>query len=460
MLSKKGPTLQESLKACWKEGVFANTMLAIFDNYITPLALFLGAQNLHIAFLVAFPQLLGSLSQLIAVDIARKSTSRRNLLINFSIVQASLLVLIAALVYLHSPSKIYVLIFFTVLFRILANYMGLFWGSLVSEYLPPEKRGLYFGWRSQIVGIASLVGVACAGLILHFYQNGTTGKAFFTIFVLASACRFLSCFYFMRMKDSPATFQPEHQFTLTMFLQRSKQSNFVKFTLYVAALVFATYVSAPYFAVYVLRDLKLDYGIYTMIQVAAVIGGLIAFPIWGKHADVVGNAKMLKLSGLLIPLVPLAVLVSPNYYYLTCVEFLGGVLWGGFNLCATNFIYDSVTPQKRIRCLSYFAVINGIAIFLGSSLGGFLIPYLPAVKGHAILSLFLLSAVLRFAAHVLLSYRFNEVRHILRKYSGIRLFFSVAKIRPIVGLSRGWNAMIMLKDFFEKEDGKVETKQN
>ena len=83
MLSKKGPTLQESLKACWKEGVFANTMLAIFDNYITPLALFLGAQNLHIAFLVAFPQLLGSLSKLIAVDIARKSTSRRNLLINF-----------------------------------------------------------------------------------------------------------------------------------------------------------------------------------------------------------------------------------------------------------------------------------------------------------------------------------------------------------------------------------------
>ena len=76
------------------------------------------------------------------------------------------------------------------------------------------------------------------------------------------------------------------------------------------------------------------------------------------------------------------------------------------------------------------------------------------------LSLFLLSAVLRVAAHVLLSYRFNEVRHILRKYSGIRLFFSVAKIRPIVGLSRGWNAMIMLKDFFEKEDGKIETKQN
>ena len=456
MTSKKSPSLQESLRACWKEGVFANTMLAIFDNYITPLALFLGAENLHIAFLVAFPQLLGSLSQLIAVDVARKSPSRRNVLINFSLIQASLLILVAALVYLHSPSKIYILIFFTILFRVLANSLGLFWGSLVSEYLPPEKRGIYFGWRSQIVGIAGLVGVACAGLILHFYQNGTIGKAFFTIFVLASACRFLSCYYFMRMKDVPATFYPEHQFTFKMFLQRTQQSNFVKFTLYVAALVFATYVSAPYFAVYVLRELKFDYGFYMMIQVGAVIGGLIAFPIWGKHADIVGNARMLKLSGLLIPLVPLAVLVSPNLYYLTCVEFLGGVLWGGFNLCVTNFIYDSVTPQKRMRCLSYFAVINGIAIFLGSSLGGFLISHLPPIKGHTILTLFLISGILRFFAHVTLARQFKEVRSVIRHYSSFRLFLSVANVRPIVGLQRGWNAMIMLKDFFEKEDGKNE----
>ncbi|MBI2608327.1 MAG: MFS transporter [Deltaproteobacteria bacterium] len=456
-MHKKNITIKESLKACWVEGAFANVMLGIFDYYLIPFALFLGAKNLQIGFLVAFSHLLGSLSQIFSVNIAKKIQSRQKLLINFSILQGSLLIFIASLIFISSPLSIYFLMVLTILFRILANILGAFWGSLVSEYLPPEKRGIYFGWRSQIVGLAGLGGVAFGGMTLHFFENGFTGKAFFILFALGCLCRFFSAYYFTKMKDLPTTYNPEHQFTFKMFIKSFRKSNFAKFTFFVGSLTLATYISAPYYAVYLLQDLKFSYGSYMIIQVAAVIGGLVAFPIWGKHADLVGNAKMLKLSSVLIPLVPIAVLVSPHFYYLFCVELIGGILWGGFNLCAINFIYDAVTPPKRMRCLSYFTLINGIAIFIGSTSGGFIIPHLPTIKGFHLLTLFLISGILRFASYIFLFHHFKEVRAVQHQVSSLRLFFSVVKARPLIGLARGWNAMIILKDFFEKEEGGPQT---
>ena len=104
-------------------------------------------------------------------------------------------------------------------------------------------------------------------------------------------------------------------------------------------------------------------------------------------------------------------------------------------LCATNFIYDAVMPQKRVRCISYFQVMNGTAIFLGASLGGFLATRLPPLQGYALLSLFLLSGICRLFFYFVLFNRFREVRP-SREVSIQDLFFSVVGIRPLLGISR------------------------
>jgi hypothetical protein len=241
------------------------------------------------------------------------------------------------------------------------------------------------------------------------------------------------------MVDLPFKPTTESEFTFLMFLGRFKESNFVKFVLYVSSITFATHLAAPYFSVYLLRDLRFSYLGYMSVHLAAVASGLVAFPIWGKHADVVGNAKILKITSLLIPLIPLLWLVSKRFVYLTGVEFFAGFVWGGFNLCTTNFIYDAVSPEKRVRCLGYFNLINGMAIFGGASLGGFLADRLPLLWGFSFLSLFLLSGLLRFLAHFFLSRHFREVRESARKVSSVRLFFSVVGIRPLAGLNREWN---------------------
>ena len=118
------------------------------------------------------------------------------------------------------------------------------------------------------------------------------------------------------------------------------------------------------------------------------------------------------------------------------VEMFSGFVWGGFNLCAANYIYDAVSPAKRVRCLGYFSLINGTALCAGASLGGFLAERLPPLWGFPLLTLFLLSSLIRFAAHFLLSRHFREVRASAKPVSSTQLFFSVTGIRPIEGLER------------------------
>src|SRR5207248_1677231 len=102
-------------------------------------------------------------------------------------------------------------------------------------------------------------------------------------------------------------------------------------------------------------------------------------------------------------------------------------------LCVTNFVFDAVSAPKRVRCLGYFNLINGIAIFAGASLGGVLASHLPPIAGWPLGGIFLLSSAGRFLADLALARHFKEVREQVRPVSSTELFFSIAGIRPFVG---------------------------
>ena len=448
--SEDNAKIQKSLRLSWKEGIPATVMLGIMDYYVIPYGLFLGATVPQIGFLIAIPNLLASIAQLFAVSIIRFSGSRLKFLTWGTFVQAALLIPISLLAFIAIEKKILVLIVLISIFKIIGNLIGTAWGSLMSDYLPENKRGHYMGWRSQVVGIAGVIGVALAGLMLFLLNQSHRALAFCLLFLCASFLRLISSILMSKMIDLPLHYQPGSDFTFMMFLRRFKESNFVKYVLYVSSITFAVHLASPYFSVYMLKNLKFNYLFYMSVHLSAVVMGLIAFPIWGKHADVVGNAKILKIASFLIPLIPILWLFSKNPFYLMSVEMFSGFVWGGFNLCTANYIYDAVSPAKRVRCLGYFNLINGIALCLGASLGGYLAEHVTPLFGYRLMTLFLISGLLRFAAHFFLSQKFKEVRASAKHISSANLFFSVMGIRPISGLNREWNVFPTSEQISEK----------
>jgi MFS family permease len=431
--------IRKSLNASWIEGIPAAVMLGIMDNFVIPYGLFLGASPKQIGIMVAVPHLIGSIVQLFAVPAVRAAGNRKRFLVSGAFLHASILLPIAGLVFVNGSLRITFLIILIAMYRVIGNLIGTAWGSLISDYLPSHKRGDYFGWRAQITGMAGLAGIAFSGLFLYEMKKINPTIGFFLLFFAASLCRYFSTYLMTGLMDIHHHTSEKTDFTFYMFMRRFKESNFVKFVLYIAGISFATHVASPYFSVYMLRDLKFNYLTYAAVIFSAVIMGLVAFPIWGRHADVVGNAKILKITSFLIPTVPLLWLLSKNPFFLIMVECYSGFIWCGFNLCATNFIYDAVSPEKRVRCLGYFNLINGIAISMGAFLGGFLADKLPPMGGYRLLTLFFLSGFLRWLAHFLLSPNFREVRDSTHKTSSVKLFFSVVGLRPLAGVDQEWS---------------------
>jgi hypothetical protein len=130
----------------------------------------------------------------------------------------------------------------------------------------------------------------------------------------------------------------------------------------------------------------------------------------------------LKTTGAFVFLVPLLWLLTPFFakisltavvVYLLVEEFFSNFIWAGFNLCATNFIYDAVTKQRLALCIAYFNILNGFGVFIGATAGGLLASVDLSFLGiNPLLFVFLISGIIRFLVYVFMMPKIKEVREV------------------------------------------------
>lgn len=182
---------------------------------------------------------------------------------------------------------------------------------------------------------------------------------------------------------------------------------------------------------YLLKELKVDYLSFVVITTTVTLVTLLTLPKWGKHIDKVGNISVIKFCGFIVSFIPILWIFSTYRFYFILVNALAGFAWAGFNLAVSNFIFDAVSEAKRVRCLSYFNLLNGLVVYLGAISGGFVAPHLPKIKGSYLLSIFLVSEILRFLIWRIFVRKIKEVRSCLPVNSK-DLFFSNIGIRSII----------------------------
>jgi MFS family permease len=426
--------VKKSLWASLWDGVFASAMTGLTTDYITPYALFLKATSSQIGFLSAAPNLVSSLFQLSSADLVEKLKSRKKIIILFVFLHLLMFVPTILIPYFFKTQPVFYLIIFVTLFTSLNAFALPAWSSLMAEYIPYKMRGKYFGWRSKVTGTVTIIFSFVAGSTLYYFRNNLL-KGFQIVFVLAMLLRFISWYFLTKMHEPPLKISRESYFSLLDFIKRLKESNFARFVVFVASLVFCVNIAAPFFAVFMLRDLKFSYLTYTVLVSSVTLTSIFTIDRWGKIADRVGNLKVLRFSSLFIASLPFWWIINQNPVYLLLIQVLSGFAWAGFNLCATNFIYDAVTPAKRTRCIAYFNVFSGMAICLGALSGGYLVNILPALFGYKILSLFLIASALRFLVVFFFAGKIQEVRP-AEQIKSRDLFYSVIGLKPILGATQ------------------------
>lgn len=430
--------IRQSLRYSFLDGIFASVMQGTAENYLSPYALALKASAQQVGLLVSLPGLTTAISQLKAADLADRIG--RNRMIKISVFLQVLTWLPIIFLPYFFLGEVYFktnpagwLIFFVTLYAFFGNLAAPAWGSIMAQYVPMSRRGSYFAWRNRIFSLVALSSVFLAGFILHLYGRGNL-FGFTIIFFLAMFSRYISWIYLTKYYEPKISFHPKNYFTLLDFIKRIKESNFVRFVLFISLISLAVNLASPFFAYYMLRERQFGYLTYTIIVLVPTMVTLLSLSRWGKHADIVGNLKVIKSTAMLVPIIPILWLFSANKLYLVGIQIFAGFLWAGYNLCITNFIYDSVSPEKRTRCLAYFNFLNGLGLFLGATLGGYLLEHLPRIFGYQTLTIFLISGILRGIIVAIFIPKIEEVREV-REISNRNLFFSVIGIKPAIGIS-------------------------
>ena len=366
--------IKKSLKYSIKDGAWWSAMIGFGESYLGAFAVFLQATVFEISFLSSIPQLFSSLLQLSAVRLTNLFRSRRKIVLFSVFFQALVWPLIILFSYL--TKSVWVLIFLTTLYFIFGQLAGPAWSSWMGDLVKEDERGRYFGRRNRTMGLITFLSVMIAGALLEYFSKIDTMLGFSILFSVSFVSRMIS-YYYLSLKFEPnVELRVPKEYGFLEFVKTIHKTNFGIFTLFSMLMQFAVYIAAPIFVVYWLEYFEFSYFQYMVVVAAAQIATFITISHWGINADYYGNKVVLYVSSYIVSIHPLfwylIWFVDKSLFYPLSIilQVISGFAWAGFNLSSSNYIYDSVEAEDRIRLTSYHTALKGIAIFLGATFGG------------------------------------------------------------------------------------------
>jgi len=418
---------ENSLKYSILDGSFYSIMESFTANFIRPFALVLKASNTFIALISTLPGLISVIFQFLTINYLNQLPRKRTIVIG-AFLHGLIWIPIAFVPYFFPNKSNLALLLLLILSSTFAAVINPLWSSLMGDLVPEETRGRYFSKRNAICGSVAFVFTFLAGLFLNYFSLYLGLLATFGImFILAFMFRMASVYYLSIMyepiierknKVKPVSF---HNFFLGL-----KQTHYGKFTLYLCFMSFSVNIAGPFFIVYMLKNLQFSYLQFTIITLVSVVSTFVSMYFLGKLTDKIGNKRVLVVSGLLISLIPLPWIFFTNFYVLLLVEVFSGIVWAGFNLSASNFVYDAAKPEEITSYVVYLNLLRGMAIFLGSLLGGLITGLDGFIFSSGIILAFLISGILRLIVGLFFFRQIPEMRlvevSINRKHSRERLF--------------------------------------
>ncbi len=399
--------LLKSLDYSQKEAVASSAMTSACDNFMNAFALHLGATSIQMGFLTAFPQLLGSLMQLVSVWLGTFFT-RRMLVLCTALLQTLLMSGFAVLAVKHRDDLAGDLIMLVIAYQCSSNLIQPQWRAWLGAMARQNQRGVFFAARTRLTMATSLAVFVIGGVVLTMGDIiGLAWIGFFLMFLAATVGRAFSCFYLFNMNDPvPQTVVPvSTQFYETFGIVREafKDPVFRNYSYFVAGMQGAAAISAPFFAVYMLKVLNFSYFQYSMNLAAAIAAQFLMLRYWGRLSDKHGNRYIMLVCSAVLPALPVLWLFSANFYYLLVVQLLSGLAWSGFNLTTANYLYDIRPHHSNFATYaSLQAIVTAAMVFAGGLAGGYLaalsgllVKLTPFSLGAGLFIVFLASGIVR-----------------------------------------------------------------
>ncbi len=446
---------EKSLTAGLSAMFWSATMVGFGEASFALFAAHILAPDSYFGLLAGIPNLLGPFMQVIGANVVERQR-RRKFLVLIGVMTQCIMFLPLALLALKGGNSLAQKLFLPIVIVYFAagNFGGPSWNSWISELCPSTRRSIYFARNARNCGLMSLAGkvvLFCAVCMAGYHtsaveKNDRLTLVFFGMFLIASGARLISFRSVKRMYEPKYEPPPEASFTFWQFIRRARESNFVKFVIFVAVFYFGAFVSAPFYLPHAVKALNHEPWEWVIIDSGSALCSVLTFLYWGRFSARFGNRATLALTSTLLSLVPILWLFFDHLLWFVACQCLAGALWSGFTLSCTNYIMEAVSSTKRARCFAYFSIFLGMGSFLGAMAGAALlsVPTTLSVASHTFTVgssytyIFLVSFVFRVIASVFFIKIFRELR-VVQPFSIRTWAVEMAAIRFPLGLRLGWS---------------------
>jgi len=436
------------------EGIFASAKNSFGHNYVSPFAIAINSSSSVVAMISAVSGLLGPISQMFGSRLPEKYSRKKILLKTIFLESLMWLPFIAIAVFFHNGillESLPILVLFSfALYTIAGNLGHPAWFSWMGDIIGEKYRGRWFSKRNLLMGFVSVVLAISAAIFLDYFgKNNWVMFGFIILFTLALLSRLISLKILHKQYEPKIKLKKGYYFSFWDFLINSNKNNFGKFSLFRFFFTFTTAISSPLLVVYLLRNLNFSYTNYMIIIFAGTTFSLIVLELWGKFADRYGNYKTLCISVAITPFVPILWILNSNVFYLIFIpSALSGIAWAGIHLSEKNFIYDNVSDQKRGLAVSYYNMFWGIGIFLGASLGAFLIKILDTKFIQPIILIFIIGAVARGISIIWWLPKIKEIKK-TKKFTSSKAFKEIILKEGVPTINEEVNDIIHIKKYLD-----------
>ena len=384
---------QSSLRWLWFDGAFALGIDSVVTTYFMLYIVALGATSAQVGLLAALSGLGAALALLPGALLAERVGHRKEIVLASGGSVGRIAILLAACIpfLARAESAVILAIGLSILRDTSGNLSLPAWTSLVADIVPPGQRGKYFSSRTIAMTFTGMVTAFIAGWIIN-RVGGLPGYQWAFLFAFLFGVG--SFFCFSRIRDPSPAPPPRVARAGASPILGSVRSHpvFLALCLHSAVWNFSLNVAAPFFNIYLVHNLQANAIQVGVLTAVSSLASLPALRYFGPLSDRWGPRRIMLITSLLIPILPLAWVFVPSPWYVLGINLLSGALWAGFSLCLLNLLMQITPAEERARFAAVHQFVIAIALAIGAATGGWVV----TVAGYK--AVFLISAIGRFAA--------------------------------------------------------------
>ncbi|MHB1357173.1 MAG: MFS transporter [Anaerolineae bacterium] len=355
------------MKWMWWDAILATVSVSFYGDFVNLFMLELGAQAYQIGLLSSIAAAAGMLAPLLGAWMVERSRKRKLwVLLGPGGLHRITFFIVAALPFVFHGAGVVTAFIVLFTFQAFAVSIGMpAWNSLFADIVPIHVRGRYLGGQLTISFVARLVIVPIAGVLVQVI-GGLQGYQ--VVWLLAGLTGFLATACYARIPEPPSRevgSEGALESLLGSFKVMVQDRRFLQFNLVCFVWNFGVQLAGPYFNVHQLQTLGFSVTTIAFILTIASVAAAVLVRIAGELVDRFGAIKLMALSMILVPVIPVLWIWGRTPLHITVIQCLAELAWSGFRVAATPLLLLMSPVEQRSRYFAANNTIISLALVLG-----------------------------------------------------------------------------------------------